>query len=95
MRKGLAQGRQTTIQFNAAVLKKLETEGFRFVQIKGLTVDKHFDYIEPHFMILVPMKDLPVDQNNKDIYEPIDSTILQQWALENDEHFEVVIAAQN
>ena len=95
MRKGLAQGRQTTIQFNATVLKKLETDGYRFVQIKGLTVDKHFDYIEPHFMILVPIKDLPADQNNKDIYEPIDSTLLQQWAAEKDEHFEVVIAAQN
>jgi hypothetical protein len=95
MRKGLAQGRQETIQFNAAVLKKLETDGYRFVQIKGLTVDKHFDYIEPHFMILVPLKNLPTDQEDKDIYEPIDSILLQNWADEKDEHFEVMIAAVN
>ena len=95
MRKGLAQGRQATIKFNAAILKKLETDGYRFVQIKGLTMDKHFDYIEPHIMILVPIKDLPTDPNNKDIYEPIDSSILQEWASEKDEHFEVVIAGAN
>ncbi|MEO6069151.1 MAG: hypothetical protein ABIN57_03690 [Chitinophagaceae bacterium] len=95
MRKGLAQGRQATIQFNAAALKKLENDGYQFVQIKGFTMDKHYDYIEPHIVMLVPIKDLPTDQNFKDIYEPINSTILQEWAAEKDEHFEVVIASAN
>lgn len=94
MRKGLAQSQSTT-QFDASALKKLENDGYRFVQIKGLTVDKHFDYIEPHFMVLVPFKNLPTEQDQKDIYEPIDSLILKQWAAEKDDHFEVVIAAIN
>jgi predicted RNA binding protein YcfA (HicA-like mRNA interferase family) len=92
MRKGLAQGQSVT-HFDSAALKKLEKNGYKYVQIKGLTVDKHFDYIEPHFMVLVPLKELPLDQDKKDIYEPILSEILQQWAIEKDEHFEVVIAS--
>lgn len=94
MRKGLAQGQSVT-HFDSAALKELQVNGYKFVQIKGLTVDKHFDYIEPHFIVLVPLKELSTDQDKKDIYEPLPSEILQQWATERDDHFEVVIAHTN
>jgi hypothetical protein len=94
MRKGLAQGQATT-HFDSAALKKLERQGYKYVQIDGLTVDKHYDYIEPHFMVLVPIKELPSEQDKKGIYEPIGSEILRQWAAERDDHFEFVIATPN
>ena len=94
MRKGINDGRGT-VQFDLKTLEKLESKGYKYVQIKGLTLDKHYDYIEPHFLVLVPLKDLPTDPNQKDIYEPIGSKILQQWAKEKNEHFEVVISSTN
>ena len=43
-RKGELAG---TIPFNANALDNLQTKGYNFVQIKGFTVDNHYDYIEP------------------------------------------------
>ena len=75
------------------LLNKRELRGLaKSVQVKGLTADKHFDYIEPHVLILVPMKELPSEQEKKDIYEPVSSKLLQQWAAEEDEHFPIVLA---
>ena len=90
MRKGIAEG-QGAMRFDLKTLAKLEGRGYKYVQIKGLTVDKHYDYIEPRFMVLMPLKELPADPDKKDIYEPIESKILQQWAREENDHFEVVI----
>ncbi len=91
MRKGLSEG-QGALIFDLKTLKKLENKGYKYVQIKGLTVDKHYDYIEPHFVLLTPLKELPSDPAKKDIYEPIESEILQQWANERNDHFEIMIA---
>ncbi len=92
MRKGIAEG-QGAIRFSIKALEILETKGYKYVQIKGLTTDKYYDYIEPHFLVLVPIKELPSDPNQKDIYEPIRSPILEQWAKETDERIEIVIAS--
>lgn len=92
MRKGLAEG-YGAVSYDAKALANLEKKGYRYVQIKGLTVDKHYDYIAPHFLVLVPLKELPSDPNQKDIYEPIGSALLAQWAGEMNEHFKVVIAS--
>lgn len=91
MRKGLAEA-QGSVPFSLKALKKIETDGFKYVQIKGLTMDKHYDYIAPHYLVLVPMKELPKDQNMKDIYEPVPSKLLNQWASDGDESVEIVIA---
>ena len=82
MRKGIAEVNTPTIPLTQSALLKIEKEGFKYVQVKGLTTDKHYDYIDPHFLVLVPMKELPVDQDKKDIYEPISSELLLQWANE-------------
>lgn len=92
MRKGIAEVNTPTIPLTQSALLKIEKEGFKYVQVKGLTTDKHYDYIDPHFLVLVPMKELPVDQDKKDIYEPISSELLLQWANEKQDYLEVVIA---
>ena len=74
-------------------LKQLISKGYKFVQIKGLTWDMHFEYVEPHFLVLVPIKSLPKDQAKKDIYEPLNSKLLRQWATEKDDATEIIISA--
>ncbi|MEO6313511.1 MAG: hypothetical protein ABIU63_03960 [Chitinophagaceae bacterium] len=92
MRKGIAEGRSGTTAFTATALDNLQSSGYRFVQVIGLTVDNHYDYTDPQILLLVPMKELPTDQEKKEIYEPIDSELLYKWAAEVNEHPRIVIA---
>jgi hypothetical protein len=92
MRKGIAEGQAATTPLTLTSLRKIEDQGYKYVQVKGLTADKHFDYIEPHVLILVPIKELPSEQDKKDIYEPVPSKLLQKWATEEDEHFPIMLA---
>lgn len=93
MRKGIADARSGTIPFDAEVLQELKDKGFKFVQVKGLTPDNHYDYSEPHLMLLVPLKELPDSETNRDIYEPLESRILDKWASEKSDRLPVLIAA--
>lgn len=92
MRKGIAEVRSATIEFSIKALNNLRSKGYKFVQVKGLTIDKHYDYVEPHYLVLVPMKELPTDPLKRDIYEPIGSALLDQWASEKNEYPEIIIA---
>jgi hypothetical protein len=76
-----------------ASLQSLRKKGFRYVQVQGFSPDKHLDYMEPRYFVLVPLKNLPVENDQKGIYEPIESKILNEWANAADEGFEVLIAA--
>lgn len=91
MRKGISEGQAST-PLTIKSLQKMEADGYKYVQVKGFTMDKHFDYIEPHIMVLVPMKELPTDPNLKDIYEPTNSKLLKQWAEEENDSFTILIA---
>ncbi|HEX4849521.1 MAG TPA: hypothetical protein VFV08_01890 [Puia sp.] len=95
MRKGIADSHAANIPFNQRSLSALERRGFKYVQIKGLTTDSHYDYIETRFLVLIPMKELPQDPNQKDIYERVDSKLLQRWAKEENESPKIVIAEYN
>ncbi len=92
MRKGMTDVKAGTNEFSVKALDNLQNEGYKFVQIKGLTIDKHYDYVEPHILVLVPFKELPTDPMKKDIYEPIKSELLYKWAGEKNEYPEIVIA---
>lgn len=81
-----------TTEFNVNALDNLQNQGYKFVQIKGLTIDKHYDYVEPHILVLVPFKELPTDPMKRDIYEPIKSELLYKWASEENKYPEIVIA---
>lgn len=92
MRKGIAEAKAATIEFSIKALDLLQSKGFKFVQIKGLTMDKHYDYVEPHYLVLVPYRELPTDPLKRDIFEPIKSELLYQWATEKNEFPEIIIA---
>jgi hypothetical protein len=74
-------------------LQKLKSQGFRYVQVKGFTKDNHLDYMEPDYLILVPFKELPKGAELKEIYAPVDSKILKDWAGAPDVGIEVRVAA--
>lgn len=76
-----------------ASLQSLKKKGFRYVQVQGFSPDKHLDYMEPRYFVLVPMKNLPTETDQKGIYEPIESEILAEWANTEDEGFDVFLAA--
>jgi hypothetical protein len=74
-------------------LRKLKDNGFRFVLIKGYTIDRRMDYIDLKYFTLTPVKDLSDDPNKKGIYEPIDSPLLTEWASCPDQGANVIIEA--
>ncbi|MEO7768273.1 MAG: hypothetical protein ABIS01_12635 [Ferruginibacter sp.] len=92
MRKGIENGMSGTIPFNVNALIGLQNKGYKFVQVKGLTIDKHFDYVEPYYLLLVPLMELPTEAIRKDIYEPIKSELLYKWATEVNEHPQILVA---
>jgi hypothetical protein len=75
-------------------LQHLKDSGFRFVLIKGYSRDGRVDYIEIDYFSLLPVRDLPDDPNKKEIYEPIDSAILMEWANFPDEGLKVIIEVE-
>jgi len=93
MRKGISEGRSGTVEFTVKALDSLQSRGFKFVHVIGLTVDNHYDYTDPQLLLLVPLKELPTDPEKKGIYEPIESELLYKWANEVNEHPKIVIAS--
>lgn len=92
MKKVFTEIKSGTIEFTAKALDRLQLEGYKFVQVKGLTNDYHYDYIDPNFLVLVPIKELPTDPFQKDIYEPINSKLLYKWATEINNYPQIVIS---
>ncbi len=81
MRKGLKEVLGGTVNYTQKTLDDLKRTGYQFFQIKGLTIDRHFDYTEPYYILLVPIKALPENQAEKDIYEPINSKIFKNGLM--------------
>ena len=92
MRKAAADCRRTGRHLTLNLLQVLLSRGFRFVQVRGLTIDRHYDYTEPDWLMLFPMKSLPSRREMKDIYEPINSELLRDWALHPNEGIDVIVA---
>jgi hypothetical protein len=82
----------STARFNKAALEMLKQKGFRYVQIKGFTTEKKLDYMEPRYLLLIPIKELPVDSGEMEIYEPVDSKLLVDWAAHPRDGMTVLIA---
>lgn len=91
MRKGIAEGRRSMTSFNTKTLEDLRRRGFLFVQVKGLTIDNHYDYIEPSKLVLIPLRALPADPAEKDIYEAVDSDLLRSWAADEESGVRVYV----
>jgi len=82
----------STTRLTLQALEHLISRGFEYVQVKGFTRDRRQDYMEPYYLILFPIKELPVDTNEKGIYEPIRSKILIDWANSPNDGIEVLVA---
>ena len=94
MRKAIAESKIGGLVFNEKTLDQLQLKGYRFFQIKGMTVDNHYEYIEPQVMVLVPMKELPTDPYKRDIYESIQSELLYKWAAEPNNFLQIIISSE-
>jgi hypothetical protein len=92
MRRRETEEQSGTILLSLSALLHLEDKGYKYVQVKGLTMDRHYDYVEPHSLLLVPMKELPNEPINKDIYEPVNSELLRQWCSDNGDGTAVFIS---
>ena len=82
-----------TVIFTLEALERLKARGFQYVRVNAFTHDKRLDYMEPHYFVLVPFKDLQDDPDKKGIYEPINSQLLAAWALLPEEGIKVLLAA--
>ena len=83
-----------SVVFTLQVLEKLKAGGFRYVRVNAFTTDKRMDYIEPHYFMLTPLKELPDDINKKGIYEPINSPLLIDWANFPNEGIKVFVTTE-
>lgn len=73
-------------------LQHLKDKGFRYVLVKGFTTDRRLAYIELNYFMLIPIKELPEDPTKKEIYEPISSKILADWASFPDDGIKILVA---
>ncbi len=60
-------------------LNILQEKGYRYLQVQGYTLDHHPEYVEPHYLMLVPIKKLSAKPEQMDIYEDIDSELIKDW----------------
>lgn len=79
------------VAFTLQTLEKLKTRGFQYVRVNAFTQDKRMDYMEPHYFMLIPVKELPDNINEKGIYEPINSQLLIDWANSPNEGIKVFV----
>jgi hypothetical protein len=72
-------------------LQNLQQKGYKYLQVQGFTMDHHAEYVEPHYLMLVPVKELSA---NMDIYEPIDSDLINEWVTtsKGDNGLEIYLA---
>ena len=70
---------KTSVRLTKKTLQQLKDKGFHYVLIKGYSLSKKVDYIELNTFRLIPVKELPKDPAQKEIYAPLDSDILLEW----------------
>ena len=68
------------IRLTIKTLQQLKDRGFQYVLIKGYSLSRKTDYIELNSFSLTPVKELPEDPAEKEIFAPVDSDILLEWA---------------
>ena len=68
------------VRLTKEIIEQLKESGFQYVLIKGYSPSRRTDYIELNSFRLTPVKTLPEDPAEKEIYAPLDSKILLDWA---------------
>lgn len=66
-------------------LDDLKEKGYRYLQVQGFTMDHHPEYIEPYYLMLVPVKSLTANKATMDVYEEISGEIIINWAKRSDD----------
>ena len=66
-------------------LDHLKEKGYQYLQIQGFTMDHHPEYIEPHYLMLVPVKSLTANKATMDVYEEISGETIINWAKRSDD----------
>lgn len=82
---------RSPVKLTSKILKELKDKGFQYVLVKGYSLDRRLDYIQLNHFSLVPVKELPQEPGEKEIYAPIDSEILTEWANSQDKGFKAYI----
>ena len=78
-------------ELTSEALDELKKKGFKYVIVNAYAHDNRPDYMEPHYFVLEPVKQLPDDVNKKGIYEPIESPLLMEWARHPHERTRIFI----
>ena len=73
------------ITLTVDALDKLKEKGYQYLQIQGFTMDHHPEYIEPYYLMLVPVKSLTANSTNMDVYEEISGETIINWAKRSDD----------
>lgn len=78
-------------------LDNLKKKGYRYLQVQGYTLDHHPEYVEPHYLMLVPIKELSANREKMDIYEDINSELIKDWVKTsaNNDRLEIYLADRN
>jgi len=78
-------------------LNNLQEKGYRYLQVQGYTLDHHPEYVEPHYLMLVPIKKLSASPGKMEIYEDIDSDLIKEWAKagNNNDSLQILLADRN
>ena len=69
-----------TTRLTQKILQQLKEKGFQYVLVKGYSPGKKMDWIELNAFRLRPVMELPKDPAEQEIFAPVDSEILQEWA---------------
>jgi hypothetical protein len=76
-----------SIRLTVRSLQQVKDKGFQYVLIKSYAPDRRHDYIQLNHLILVPVVELPRESGEKEIFAPIDSEIILDWANSPDKDF--------
>lgn len=78
-------------------LAKLRKKGYRYLQVQGFTLDHHPEYVEPHYLMLVPIKELSASGEKMGIYEDINSELIKEWvqSADSNDSLEIFLADRN
>ncbi len=78
-------------------LNILQEKGYKYLQVQGFTLDHHPEYVEPNYLMLVPIKELSTNRAKMDIYEDINSDLIKEWVISgnNNDRLEIFLAAGN
>lgn len=71
--------------FTVPVLQKLKSNGYQFIQVEGVTSTGYVDHIVGNYIVLTPFHQRPDGSGAVEVYESIESPIIQEWAESGDQ----------